>query len=107
AGEETGLDGVMIGRAVLGNPWFFSGKTPTLPERLNAIIEHAEIFDNFHKEEINKKNYYKKFASIKKHFHAYTKNFRGAKDLRDSLMKVKNTSETKEVINDFLNKNML
>ena len=102
--KETGLDGIMIGRAILGNPWFFSDKTPTLSERLNAIVEHAEIFDDFHKEEVNKKNYYKKFASIKKHFHAYTKNFRGARDLRDSLMRVKNTAETRKIINDFLEK---
>jgi len=39
---------------------------------------------------------------MKKHFHAYTKGFRGAKELRDQLMKVKNAAETKKVIEDFL-----
>jgi len=102
--KENKLDGIMVGRAVLGNPWFFSDKTPTLSKQLNAVIEHAEIFDDFHKEEINKKNYYKKFASMKKHFHAYIKNFEGAKDLRDNLMKVKNTAETKKVVKDFFKK---
>lgn len=100
--KKTKLNGIMFGRALLGNPWFFSDKTPTLLERLDVIIKHAEVFDNFHKEEINDKYYYKKFASIKKHFHAYAKGFRGAKDLRDNLMKVKNTFETKKVIEDFI-----
>jgi nifR3 family TIM-barrel protein len=100
--KKTGLDGVMIGRSVLGNPWFFSDRTPPLSERLNAVVEHAEIFDDFHKEDVNKNNYYKKFASMKKHFHAYTKGFEGAKDLRDSLMKVKDTAETRKVIGCFL-----
>lgn len=100
--KETGLDGIAIGRGVLGNPWFFSSKIPNIQQRLRAIVEHAKIFDNSHKDEINNKKYYKKFASIKKHFHAYTKGFRGAKELRDSLMKVKDTAETKKVINDFL-----
>jgi nifR3 family TIM-barrel protein len=96
--KKTGLDGIMVGRATLGNPWFFSGNFPTLLERLNAIIEHAVIFDDFHKEDVGKDNYYKKFASMKKHFHAYTKGFRGAKDLREQLMKVKNVQETRVVI---------
>lgn len=100
--KETGLDGVMVGRAILGNPWFFADKTPTLTEKLKAIVEHAELFDECHKEEVGEKNYYKKFASMKKHFHAYTKGFRGAKELRESLMKVKNTAETKQVIENFL-----
>jgi len=88
---EAGLDGIIIGRGVLGNPWFFSDKTPTVVGRLNAIIEHAELFGDK-----------KPFEGIKKHFHAYTKGFRGAKELREQLMKVKNLAETKKVIEDFL-----
>jgi len=101
--KETGLDGIMIGRAVLGNPWFFSKKSPTLSKRLNAIIEHAEIFDGFHKKDVDKNGCYKQFDSLKKHFHAYAKGFRGSKDLRDELMKTKNTLEVKKIIENFLN----
>ncbi|MCX6720303.1 MAG: tRNA-dihydrouridine synthase [Candidatus Staskawiczbacteria bacterium] len=100
--EEKGLDGIMVGRAVVGDPWFFGGKVPSVTEKLKAIVEHAKIFDKCHKEERKEKNYHKKFASIKKHFHAYAKDFRGAKELRDELMKVKNTAETKAVIEKFL-----
>ena len=98
--KETGLDGVMIGRSMVGNPWFFhaprspkgvvgSDYMPTIKERLRAIIEHAEIF-----EKIGGHN----FDSLKKHFHAYAKGFRGAKELRDCLMKVKSTEELKMVV---------
>ena len=100
--KESGFDGIMVGRAVVGDPWFFSEKKPDVAERLNAIVEHAKIFNDCHKKEIAEKNYHKKFASMKKHFHASTKGFRGAKELRDSLMKVKNASETKKIIEDFL-----
>ena len=99
--KETGLDGVMIGRGILGEPWFFSGRQPDVFERLNAMIEHAEIFENLHKAEM-KNGRCKQFESMKKHFHEYTKGFRGAKDLRESLMKVKNLSETRKVIEEFL-----
>lgn len=102
--KKTGLDGIMIGRVAVGNPWFLSDRLPSLQERLNAVVEHAELFDSFHKEEKAgaKNGHYKQFESLKKHFHAYTKGFYGAKDLRDKLMKVRNTEELKKEIEAFL-----
>jgi nifR3 family TIM-barrel protein len=102
--KDTGIDGIMVGRGLIGKPWFFSGKVPTISDRLKAIIKHSELFDDFHREELKKKDYHKKFASIKKHFHAYTKGFGGARDLREQLMKVKSTAETKSVVKEFLGK---
>jgi nifR3 family TIM-barrel protein len=87
--KETGLDGIMVGRGVLKNPWFFSERLPSVQERLDAVLEHAEIFES------------KNFDAIKKYFHAYVKNFKGAKELRDKLMKVKNTAETKKAMENF------
>jgi len=100
--KETGLDGIMVGRGILGDPWFFAKKTPTISERLSAVIEHAEIFDNLHKEDMDKDGYYKQFDAIKKHFHASVKGFVGAKELRENLMTVKNTDEARNLINNFL-----
>lgn len=91
--KENMLDGVLVGRALIGNPWFFCKKEPSIADRLNAILEHARIFATIGKE--------KHFDSIKKHFHAYSKGFRGAKDLREKLMKAKNLDETKKIIKDF------
>ena len=96
--KETGVDGVMFGRGVMGNPWFFSKKMPTISERLNAIVEHAEIFESL---------FDKNFDIIKKHFHAYAKGFNGAHDLREKLMKVKSAKETKKVVEDFLASNVV
>ncbi|MBY0376392.1 tRNA-dihydrouridine synthase family protein, partial [Patescibacteria group bacterium] len=31
---DTGCDGVMLGRAIFGNPWLFSGKVPGIEEKL-------------------------------------------------------------------------
>lgn len=96
--KKIRLDGIMIGRGVLGNPWFFSGRNPDLSVRLNAIIEHAKIFEKLYKKE----GCLKSFDMMKKHFHAYATGFRGAKGLRDRLMKVKNSIEIKKIIDDFL-----
>lgn len=96
--KKAGLDGIMVGRSVIGNPWFFSDRKPILSERLNAIIEHAGLFEEFYKEDMGENGCCKQFESIKKHFHSYAKGFRGAKPLRDRLMKVKNAREAREVI---------
>lgn len=46
---ETGCDGVMIGRAALGNPWVFqpAGRPDTLRERLPVILRHLELAGQF------------------------------------------------------------
>jgi tRNA-dihydrouridine synthase len=96
--EKYSLDGAMVGRGAIGNPWFFAEKEPYVLERLNAIIEHAEILKGF--SEIH-------FESIKKHFHAYTRGFEGSRQLRESLMKVKNAAETKKVVEEFIKANKI
>lgn len=88
--KETGVDGIMIGRALIGNPWFFANKIPNKNERLNAILYHIKIFDK-----------QKHFDSIKKHLHAYCKNFVGSKELREQLMKAKSKNKIKKIIYDF------
>lgn len=90
--KKTGLDGIMVGRGVLLNPWFFSERTPDLPERLNAIVEHAKIFEKLHKD----------FHGMNKYFKAYAAGFEGARDLRDCLMGSKNAIEAKQIIKKFL-----
>ncbi|MDP6756533.1 MAG: tRNA-dihydrouridine synthase family protein, partial [Patescibacteria group bacterium] len=58
--EEYGLDGIMIGRGIFGNPWLFSNHKPTKQEKLKALIEHAKLFEELVS--------HKKFHIMKKHF---------------------------------------
>lgn len=90
--DKYGADGVMIGRAVLGNPWVFAGiSNPPVKKRLKTLIKHAEIFDKSFK---NKKN----FNILKKHFKAYVSGFHGAKELRSELMRASSVGEIKKII---------
>ncbi|MBI5221100.1 MAG: tRNA-dihydrouridine synthase [Candidatus Liptonbacteria bacterium] len=90
---ESGADGVMIGRGVFGGYWFFTGRTEIpLAERLQALVEHAEIFEaNFAG--------IKNFAMLRKHFAAVVQGFAGAKDLRMKLMRAESAAAVREVIN--------
>ncbi len=94
---DTGCDGVMLGRAIFGNPWLFAGKTPTLEEKLKVMIEHTKLFEQV-------LGGHKNFAIMKKHYKAYVNNFDGAKELRVKLMEAGNASEIEAISNDFLAK---
>ena len=63
---ETGCDGVMLGRALYGNPWLFAERNtaPGRNEKIQALIEHIWLFDKLLGDTAN-------FATMKKHFKAY------------------------------------
>lgn len=83
--RKTGVDGVMLGKAIFGNPWLFSGKTPAVDEKLAVLIEHCRLFEKLVS--------HKKFHIMKKHFKAYVEGFPGAKELRMKLMECENADE--------------
>ncbi len=92
--EETGADGVMLGRAIFGNPWLFSEKEPTPEERLKVLIEHIKLFDELLG---NTKN----FSVMKKYFKAYVSDWDGAKELREKLMETESAKEAVSVLNNY------
>ena len=85
---ETGCDGVMLGRAIYGNPWLYADRTepPTAEERIEALVEHIKLFDSLLGGTSN-------FATMKKHFKAYISGWEGAKELRVRLMETSNAEE--------------
>lgn len=94
--RETGCDGVMLGRAIFGNPWLFrEGYTPSLEEKLRVLIEHTELFEELLGD-------LKNFAIMKKHFKAYVNGFDGASELRGHLMETNTASEVRSAIETYL-----
>ena len=92
----SGADGVMFGRALLGNPWIFDeGKTQvTVEEKMDTALHHTELFLEFWGEE-------KSFELMKKFYRAYINNFPLAKDLRAEMMNKKTYVEIQRVVNTF------
>jgi nifR3 family TIM-barrel protein len=95
----SGIDGAMIGRGIFGNPWFFSGKTPRVGEKLDRMAIHAELFEKMYRSD--KENRLKNFDVMKKHFKAYASGFDGAKELRIRLMEAENTGEVRKTVEQF------
>jgi tRNA-dihydrouridine synthase len=89
--NETGCDGVMIGRAIFGNPWLFAKHSPTIlpKEKLEVLVEHTKLFEELLP--------HKRFAVMKKHYQAYVTGWDGAKELRMKLMDAKNASEVASI----------
>jgi nifR3 family TIM-barrel protein len=94
--EESGADGVMLGRAIFGNPWLFSGQDkPDLEGRLRVMVEHTKAFEEL-------LGGYKNFAIMKKHYKAYAKDFDGAVELRIKLMEAESAGEVEKIVDEFI-----
>ncbi|MDA1060833.1 MAG: tRNA-dihydrouridine synthase [bacterium] len=90
-----GVNGVLVGRAALGNPWFFGGKEGgieseiSMEKRMAATLEHAKYFTKLN---------HLPFHNIKKHLAWYCKGFSGARDMRMNLMGTQNLEEVVEIM---------
>ena len=84
--EASGADGIMLGRAIFGTPWLFTGRTDTSPkERLEALSELAREFSLMRPA--------KSFHLLKKHVKAFVSGYDGASELRGRLMDAKDIDE--------------
>ncbi len=97
--KESGCDGVMLGRAIFGNPWLFDRKIKKeeikTRDKLKVMMEHTRLFEK-------KLGDIKSFAIMKKHYKAYVAGFDGSKELRSQLLEAKNASEVEEITENFL-----
>jgi nifR3 family TIM-barrel protein len=93
--QVSGADGVMLGRAIFGNPWLFSEKIVTTEEKLRVMVEHTKLFEELLGD-------IKSFAIMKKHYKAYVHGFDGAKELRVKLMDAIDANEVEKITTEFL-----
>jgi tRNA-dihydrouridine synthase B len=104
--EETGCDAVMIGRAALGNPWFFKeavatfkGLTPPSPPTTSTRIKGCK--NHF----INMIEWHGERAAtnlMRKHFGWYLRGFEGASSYRQSLVMASNRDEMFSILNSIV-----
>ncbi len=111
--RETGVDGVLVGRGVLGAPWFFRsieqarvrdwgmnstdlGRDPgevSLNERFALLVDHAQQFQAL----VGEKQFYR----MRKHLGWYCKGFPHAASLRAQMVRVSSVEELRALLAEF------
>lgn len=100
--EQTGCDGIMVGRAVRGNPWIFreirhfleTGKQPGKPEAAEireTILRHAAM-------ELDHKGEYTAVREMRKHIAWYTTGWPHSAALRKSINEIESWQELEQAV---------
>jgi tRNA-dihydrouridine synthase len=110
--RETGVDGVLLGRAAQGNPWIFRSKdrvkralsyhtdatsrpgSISLEERFRVIIEHSRHFETHWGQQ--------RFVGMRKHLAWYCRGFTQAAELRSQMVRVNSSGEVAERLTNYL-----
>jgi tRNA-dihydrouridine synthase B len=103
--EETGCDGVMIGRAAIGNPWIFrriahylaTGEElaePTLHDRVETLLDHLRRNVTEHGEA-------RGVREMRRQYGAYLHGVHGVAEVRRTLMRVDTLAGVTDVVRRF------
>ncbi len=113
--SKHGVDGALIGRGAMGNPWAFQrkatnchfgldpesicidsrfrGNDARVKERLSVAIEHARKFEEMFPND--------RFFIMRKHLSWYARGFDGASDLRQKLVLCNCADEVEKIVEGF------
>ncbi|WP_114391634.1 tRNA dihydrouridine synthase DusB [Oleisolibacter albus] len=100
--EESGADGIMVGRGTYGRPWLIAQlmhflrtgekkPEPTLPEQMQIVLEHYEAILAHYGVEAGLK-------IARKHVAWYSKGLPGSADYRQGIMTTDNADAVKQAI---------
>lgn len=103
--KATGVDGIMIGRGALGNPWIFKNiayylengklaKDISKEEKYKVILEHYDLLEQ-------EKGEYTATREIRKHIAWYIKGLPNASVMRDRINSVNSTLEFREILKEY------
>jgi len=105
--RQTGCDGIMVGRGVLGNPWLMrnilshlSGETaiqPSLAEREETIRRHLTLAIECHGEKVGTRDF-------RKHLLWYTKGLRGGAQFRETAGRISDRESAWKALQAFFHR---
>jgi len=113
--QQTGVDGVLVGRGAQGDPWVFRHKNRvkealcsaeaiflpqpgvSLAERFAVIVEHSEYFERLCGRS--------RFMAMRKHLTWYCRDFRGAAEMRAIMTRANSADEVRCRLQEFARAN--
>lgn len=104
--DSTGCDGVMIGRAALGNPWVFAALAarhagrdgpplPTPGQRVEVILHHLGALIEHHEDEV------RALRKFRQHLVWYSRGLRDGARFRERVMELEERAAVEDVIASF------
>ena len=115
--QASGVDGILIGRAALGNPWIFHGKESireavrarsrypvsepavSREERFDMVLKHAHTFERFHDAP--------RFPRMRKHLGWYCSGFPHAAALRAHMVKTNNAQDVERLLHEYVSRHVV
>ena len=105
--ETTGVDGIMIGRGAIGNPWIFKEveqylkgeqvTTVTLEEKLAIILEHIDL-------QVKELGENTGIKEMRKHLSYYIKNLPDAAQIRQMINQIDTKQELEDCLKKYFNR---
>lgn len=100
--KKTNVDGIMIGRASMGNPWIIREILENtklkigLNQRLDVIEEHLNLA-------ISEKGEYIAIREMRKHICWYIKNLKDSSKLRNEINKIEQKDKLVQTLEEYFN----
>jgi len=117
---ETGVDGVMIGKAAVGNPWIFNEVRSALrgrPHQAHSLAEHREVIAEhlrllvIHKEKARKAKRRPRHTPeldavlhFRAHLVGYFRGFAGSNELKRNLQTLRTVEDVMKIVDEQLRK---
>ena len=104
--NRYGVDGVMIGRATIGNPWFFNQvkhyretgehlALPTLADRVEVVLKHLHFSMEWKGPVVG-------IFEMRRHYSNYLKGIPGVREVRAKLVESTGVAEIEDLLQELL-----
>ena len=103
--KETGADGVMIGRGMLGRPWILASCSAFLKKNPSIDLPDLQILVQDHLDEMEKYYGHKAVFIARKHIAWYSLGLENSSDFRRRVNETGDVAEMKALIRDFFGGN--
>lgn len=98
--DEFDTDGVMIGRGIFKEPWFFKKEkyNPSPTEKLSLLWKHTKLYSETWRS--TDSSHIKNFNLMKRFFKIYTYDFPRAAEIRADLMLTEKIEDVKKILDN-------